>query len=117
MLTKRQIADQRTMSALGRTSKAFYSIVMPRLYRRVAIEDMLMFEGDGEFPGATAAEPHGLIRLLDPHLTNAQRRKLMREGQYGDQTVCPACPSLSERALMQLSLASLCHRAIPAAHP
>ncbi|KAK7954183.1 hypothetical protein PG996_015069 [Apiospora saccharicola] len=84
------IADQRTMSALGRTSREFYSIVMPRLYRRVAIEDTLLFAGSEEDSHTTVAEPPGLIRMLDPHLANAQKRKLMREGRYGDQTACSA---------------------------
>ncbi|KAK8035591.1 hypothetical protein PG993_010586 [Apiospora rasikravindrae] len=33
------IVDKGTMSALGRTSKAFYSIVMPRLYKRIYVEE------------------------------------------------------------------------------
>ncbi|KAK7966300.1 uncharacterized protein PG986_000577 [Apiospora aurea] len=33
------IVDEGTMSALGRTNKAFYSIVMPRLFKRVYIEE------------------------------------------------------------------------------
>ncbi|KAK7996351.1 hypothetical protein PG989_004391 [Apiospora arundinis] len=62
-----------TMSALGRTSKAFYSIMMPRLYGRVVLH----------------AQYHAhipkLIRTLEPLLTIAQKKQLMNEGKYKGQ--------------------------------
>ncbi|KAK8040767.1 hypothetical protein PG994_013774 [Apiospora phragmitis] len=77
------IADKRTMSALGRTNKAFYSIMMPRLYKRIIVEEVRQSsEGRGE---RKYADLPGLIRLLDRYLTNAQRWRLMIEGEYGNQ--------------------------------
>lgn len=65
--------DQRTINALGRTNKAFYAIMMPRLYGRVVLH----------------AQYHihiaKLIRTLEPLLTVAQKKQLMKEGKYKGQ--------------------------------
>lgn len=65
--------DHRTMNALGRTNKAFYALMMPRLYGRVVLH----------------AQYHihiaKLIRTLEPLLTIAQKKQLMKEGKYKGQ--------------------------------
>lgn len=68
-----QIKDPLTMSALGRTSKYFYSLMMPRLYGRIAVAAMFH------------AHIPKLIRTLEPHLTIAQKKKLKKEGRYKGQ--------------------------------
>ncbi|KAK7926455.1 hypothetical protein PG985_003453 [Apiospora marii] len=65
--------DHRTMNALGRTNKAFYTLMMPRLYGRVVLH----------------AQYHihiaKLIRTLEPLLTITQKKQLMKEGTYKGQ--------------------------------
>ncbi|KAK8066788.1 hypothetical protein PG997_013535 [Apiospora hydei] len=73
------------MSALGRISKAFYPIVMPRLFKRIYVEDGRVLRPDLDNRECYPDLP-GMIRLLKPHLTNAQRKQLMDEGEYEDPT-------------------------------
>ncbi|KAK6213989.1 hypothetical protein LQW54_004763 [Pestalotiopsis sp. IQ-011] len=56
------------MSALGRASKTFYSLMMPRLYGRIAVAAMFH------------AHIPKLIRTLEPHLSIAQKKQLKSEG-------------------------------------
>ncbi|KAK8060988.1 hypothetical protein PG996_010918 [Apiospora saccharicola] len=65
--------DQRTMNALGRTNKAFYALMMPRLYGRVVLH--------AQYHAHIAK----LIRTLEPLLTIAQKKQLMKEGKYKGQ--------------------------------
>ncbi|KAK8129124.1 hypothetical protein PG984_010232 [Apiospora sp. TS-2023a] len=65
--------DHRTMNALGRTNKAFYALMMPRLYGRVVLH--------AQYHAHIAK----LIRTLEPLLTIAQKKQLMREGKYKGQ--------------------------------
>lgn len=61
------------MSALGRSSKTFYSLMMPRLYGRIAVAAMFH------------AHIPKLIRTLEPHLSIAQKKQLKSEGKYKGQ--------------------------------
>ncbi|CAM1501380.1 Fc.00g105420.m01.CDS01 [Cosmosporella sp. VM-42] len=67
------INDQSTMGKLGRTCKSYYSTLMPRLHKRVAIAAMFH------------AHISKLIRALEPHLTIAQKKQLKKEGKYKGQ--------------------------------
>jgi hypothetical protein len=67
------IKDPLTISALGRTSKKFYSLMMPRLYGRIAVAAMFH------------AHIPKLIRALEPHLTIEQKKQLKKEGKYKGQ--------------------------------
>jgi hypothetical protein len=67
------VNDARSMGALGRTCKALYSMMMPRLYRRIAVAAMFH------------AHIPKLIRTLEPHLTIEQKKQLKREGKYRGQ--------------------------------
>jgi hypothetical protein len=74
-LVLNNIKDSQNTSALGRTSKAFYHVMMPRLYRRV--------DAKGVWCRAHISR---LIRTLEPHLTIAQKRQLRREcNQQGQE--------------------------------
>jgi hypothetical protein len=85
------IDDIRTINALSRTCKAFYDMMMPRLYKRIAVASMFH------------AHIPKLIRTLEPNLSISQRKQLKKEGKYkgqkeryptglGDQTK-PLCAS------------------------
>ncbi|KAH8674227.1 hypothetical protein BX600DRAFT_227293 [Xylariales sp. PMI_506] len=76
------IQDQPTMSALGGTSRRLYSLMMPRLYGRIAVAAMFH------------AHIPKLIRTLEPHLTIAQKKQLKKEGKYkGQQEKFPRAAS------------------------
>ncbi|ETS83800.1 hypothetical protein PFICI_05676 [Pestalotiopsis fici W106-1] len=80
------ISDQKDMSALGRTSKMFYSVMMPRLYGRVVVASMFH------------AHIAKLIRTLEPLLSIAQKKQLKKEGKYkGQQEKYPT--GLNEKAI------------------
>ena len=73
-----QIKDKATLGNLGKTCKAFHSLVMPRLYKRV--------EASVEYHAHIAK----LIRSIEPALTIQQRKQLRKEGQYkGQQDTFP----------------------------
>ncbi|KAH8674452.1 hypothetical protein BGZ60DRAFT_373021 [Tricladium varicosporioides] len=72
-LTLNNIKDPSTISALGRTCKSLYSIMMPRLYGCIAVAAMFH------------AHIPKLIRTLEPHLTIAQKKQLKKEGKYKGQ--------------------------------
>ena len=61
------------MSSLGRSCKRFYSVMMPRLYERIAVAAMFH------------AHIPKLIRTLEPHLSIAQKKLLKKEGKYKGQ--------------------------------
>lgn len=61
------------MSAMSRISKLFYSLIVPRLYERVAVAAMFH------------AHIPKVIRTLEPHLTITQKKQLKREGRYKGQ--------------------------------
>ncbi|QDS71999.1 hypothetical protein FKW77_001758 [Venturia effusa] len=67
------IKDSSTIGRLARTSKLYYSIMMPLLHKRLAV----------------AAPYHAhiakLIRTLEPYLTITQKRLLKAEGKYKGQ--------------------------------
>ncbi|KAE9969368.1 hypothetical protein EG327_010662 [Venturia inaequalis] len=67
------IKDSSTIGKLARTSKLYYSIMMPLLHKRVA--------------AAAAYHAHipKLIRTLEPHLTITQKKQLKTEGKYKGQ--------------------------------
>ncbi|KAH8883470.1 hypothetical protein GQ53DRAFT_663811 [Thozetella sp. PMI_491] len=67
------LEDVPSMSALGRTCKAFYSMMMPRVYGRIAVAAMFH------------AHIPKLIRTVEPLLTIAQKKQLKREGKYRGQ--------------------------------
>lgn len=67
------IKDPSTIGVLSRTNKTFYSLMMPRLYGRVAVAAMFH------------AHIPKLIRALEPHLTIAKKKQLKREGKYKGQ--------------------------------
>jgi hypothetical protein len=79
------------MSRLGRTNKGFYSLIMPRIFGRIAVAAMFH------------AHIPKLIRTLEPHLTIAQKKQLKKEGKYKGQeeryptglneTIKPICAS------------------------
>lgn len=73
-----QIEDKASLGNLGKSCKAFHSLVMPRLYKRV--------EGSVTFHAHIAK----LIRSIEPALTIEQRKQLRKEGQYkGQQETFP----------------------------
>ncbi|KAH6661037.1 hypothetical protein BKA67DRAFT_531115 [Truncatella angustata] len=61
------------ISALGRTSKRFYSLMMPKLYGRIAVAAMFH------------AHIPKLIRALEPLLSIGQKKQLKKEGKYKGQ--------------------------------
>lgn len=61
------------MGKLSRTCKTYYSIMAPRLHKRVAVAAMFH------------AHIFKVIRALEPHLTIAQKKQLKKEGQYKGQ--------------------------------
>ncbi|KAF7516311.1 hypothetical protein G7054_g14212 [Neopestalotiopsis clavispora] len=67
------ISEPRDMSVLGRTSKMFYSVMMPRLYGRVVVASMFH------------AHIAKLIRTLEPLLSIAVKKQLKKEGKYKGQ--------------------------------
>lgn len=67
------VTDLSSISALGRTCKVLCSLVMPRLYGRIAVAAMFH------------AHIPKLIRTLEPHLTIAQKKQLKKEGKYKGQ--------------------------------
>ena len=72
------IIDAPTMNALARASKGLYSLMMPRLYGRIAVAAMFH------------AHIAKLIRTLEPHLTVKQKKQLKKEGKYkGQQEAYP----------------------------
>jgi len=73
-----QIKGKASLGNLGKTCKAFHSLVMPRLYKRV--------EGSVIYHAHIAK----LIRRIEPALTIEQRKQLRKEGQYkGQQETFP----------------------------
>ena len=73
------------MSALGGTCRTLYSLMMPRLYSRVAVAAMFH------------AHIPKLIRTLEPLLTIKQKKQLKKEGKYkGQQERYPS--GLDEKA-------------------
>lgn len=73
-----QIKEKASLGNLGKTCKAFHSLVMPRLYKRV--------EASVEYHAHIAK----LIRSIEPALTIEQRKQLRKEGQYkGQQETFP----------------------------
>ncbi|RSL78012.1 hypothetical protein CEP51_008575 [Fusarium floridanum] len=67
------IDDRPTLGKLGRTSKKYYSIAMPYLYKQIAVAAMFH------------AHIPKLIRALEPVLTIAQKKQLKKEGKYKGQ--------------------------------
>ncbi len=67
------IVDLQSISALARTSKGLYALMMPRLYGRVAVAAMFH------------AHIPKLIRTLEPLLTIGQKKQLKKEGKYKGQ--------------------------------
>lgn len=67
------VTDQRTISALSRTSQKLYALMTPRLYGRVAVAAMFH------------AHIAKLIRTLEPHLSIKQKKQLKKEGKYKGQ--------------------------------
>ncbi|TVY20935.1 hypothetical protein LARI1_G001395 [Lachnellula arida] len=67
------LKDPSTISKLGRTNKNFYTLMMPRLYHRIAVAAMFH------------AHIPKLIRTLEPHLSIAQKNQLKKEGKYRGQ--------------------------------
>ncbi|RGP81743.1 hypothetical protein FLONG3_128 [Fusarium longipes] len=65
--------DKASLGNLSKTSKAFHSLVMPRLYKRV--------EGSPHFHAHIAKH----IRSIEPILTIEQRKQLKKEGKYRGQ--------------------------------
>jgi len=61
------------MSKLSRSCKKFYSLMMPRLYGRIAVAAMFH------------AHIPKLIRTLEPLLTIKQKKQLKKEGKYKGQ--------------------------------
>jgi hypothetical protein len=61
------------MAKLARTCGRYYSLVMPLLYKRIAVAAMFH------------AHIPKLIRTLEPHLTIAQKKQLKKEGKYKGQ--------------------------------
>ncbi|KAI1050908.1 hypothetical protein LB507_009241 [Fusarium sp. FIESC RH6] len=73
-----QIKDKASLGNLARTCKAFHSLVMPQLYKRV--------EASVEYHAHIAK----LIRSIEPALTIEQRKQLRKEGQCkGQQETFP----------------------------
>ncbi|RBR07087.1 uncharacterized protein FIESC28_10833 [Fusarium coffeatum] len=73
-----KIKDKASLGNLAKTCKAFHSLVMPRLYKRV--------EASVEYHAHIAK----LIRSIEPALTIGQRKQLRKEGQYkGQQETFP----------------------------
>ena len=68
-----QIEDKASLGNLAKTCKAFHSLVMPQLYKRV--------EASVEYHAHIAK----LIRSIEPALTIEQRKQLRKEGQYKGQ--------------------------------
>ncbi|KAF4969092.1 hypothetical protein FSARC_3615 [Fusarium sarcochroum] len=66
-------SDTKSLGRLSKTSKSYYALVTPQLYRRINV--------------AVGFHAHiaKLIRTLEPHLTIAQRKQLKKEGQYRGQ--------------------------------
>ncbi|KAJ4258831.1 hypothetical protein NW762_007918 [Fusarium torreyae] len=66
-------SDTKSLGRLSKTSKSYYALVTPQLYRRINV--------------AVNFHAHiaKLIRTLDPHLTIEQRKQLKKEGQYKGQ--------------------------------
>ncbi|KAM0558093.1 hypothetical protein ACHAPJ_005260 [Fusarium lateritium] len=66
-------SDTKSLGRLSKTSKSYYALVTPQLYRRINV--------------AVSFHAHiaKLIRTLDPHLTIEQRKQLKKEGQYKGQ--------------------------------
>lgn len=104
------ITEQSTMSALGRTSKTFYSLMMPRLYGRIAVAAMFH------------AHIPKLIRTIEPHLTIAQKKQLKKEGTYKgqqeryasglDQKAIPICAGYVRQLVVGVSDPGKKHRYI-----
>ena len=67
------LKDPSTISNLGRVNKSFYTLMMPRLYHRIAVAAMFH------------AHIPKLIRALEPHLSIAQKKQLKKEGKYKGQ--------------------------------
>ncbi|KAH7180015.1 uncharacterized protein B0J16DRAFT_348052 [Fusarium flagelliforme] len=77
-LVLEKIEDKASLGNLGKTCKAFHSLVMPRLYKRV--------DGSVTFHAHIAK----FIRSIEPALTIEQRKQLRKEGQYkGQQETFP----------------------------
>ncbi|KAH6890672.1 hypothetical protein B0T10DRAFT_324881 [Thelonectria olida] len=67
------ITHKPTIGKLGRASKAYHALMMPRLHKRLAVAAMFH------------AHISKLIRALEPHLTIAQKKQLKKEGKYKGQ--------------------------------
>ncbi|KAH9908548.1 hypothetical protein F4778DRAFT_351447 [Xylariomycetidae sp. FL2044] len=67
------VKDGKTLNALSQISKAYYAVMMPQLYRRVAVS------------AAYHAHIAKLIRRVQGHLTIAQNKQLKKEGKYKGQ--------------------------------
>ncbi|KAK8104894.1 hypothetical protein PG999_008253 [Apiospora kogelbergensis] len=82
-----EVIDHRpSMSALGRTSKGFHDVTMPHLYSRVILH------------ANCHAQIAKFIRTLEPLLTVAQKKQLMREGKYKGQQLAGYPAGLDEQA-------------------
>ncbi|KAM0547255.1 hypothetical protein ACHAPJ_010517 [Fusarium lateritium] len=67
------VTDAPNLLKLARTSRRYYSIVMPILHKRIAVKVNCW----AHIPNA--------IRRIEPHLSIAQKKKLKKEGKYKGQ--------------------------------
>ncbi|EPE32064.1 RNI-like protein [Glarea lozoyensis ATCC 20868] len=109
-MTLDNVKDIPTISALGRTCKNMYTLMMPRLYGRVMVS------------APYHAHIAKVIRTLEPHLTIAQKKQLKKEGKYKGQqekypkglneTAIPICASYVKELLVGYSDPGKKHRYI-----
>ncbi|KAH7009707.1 hypothetical protein EDB80DRAFT_641816 [Ilyonectria destructans] len=95
------IESPSAIGRLGRTCKSYYSIMMPRLHKRIAIAAMFH------------AHIQKLIRGLEPYLTIAQKKQLKRDGKYKgqqerysshlDENLKPACADYVRQIVVGVS--------------
>ncbi|KAF4971492.1 hypothetical protein FSARC_1720 [Fusarium sarcochroum] len=67
------VTDAPNLLKLARTSRRYYAYVMPALHKRIAVKvDSLAYVPN-------------VIRLIEPHLSIAQKKQLKKEGKYKGQ--------------------------------
>lgn len=67
------MTDKVSISSLSRASKRYYSLMGPRLHKRIAVTAMFH------------AHIQKLIRAVEPHLSISQKKFLKKQGKYKGQ--------------------------------